>query len=235
MARVLAPRYTFDMGETGRQLGLFDAASARRIQAEAEPRFDQTFAGAERVELGAGAWIEHVRGWVQADEALFAHLERTTKWRHEERKMYDRVVMTPRLFAVVGKDGPGHPLLEDMRRALSARYGEPFVRVSLALYRDGKDSVAMHGDQVARDMEAPTHVATVSLGGARRLLMKPAAGGRSVEFTLRGGDLYVMGGTAQRTWRHGIPKVAEAEPRIVAMFRPSWGGGYARSTAAPRS
>ncbi|HVY61349.1 MAG TPA: alpha-ketoglutarate-dependent dioxygenase AlkB, partial [Planctomycetota bacterium] len=133
---------------------------------------------------------------------------------------------------VVGKDGPGHPLLEAMRRALSERYGEAFVRTSLALYRDGRDSVALHGDTVARDMEAPTHVATVSLGGARRLLLKPAEGGRSVEFLLRGGDLYVMGGTCQRTWRHGIPKVADAAPRVVVMFRPEWGerGAADRST-----
>jgi alkylated DNA repair dioxygenase AlkB len=152
-----------------------------------------------------------------------------TPWESESRLMYDRIVATPRLLGgVVGRDGPGHPLLEEMRRVLSARYREEFVRVSLALYRDGRDSVALHGDTVARDMLEPTHVATLSLGGTRRLLMKPASGGRSVEFTLRGGDLYVMGGTAQRTWRHGIPKVAEAEPRIVVMFRPSWGDDYAR-------
>jgi alkylated DNA repair dioxygenase AlkB len=39
---------------------------------------------------------------------------------------------------------------------------------------------------------------------------------------LGGGDLFVMGGTAQRTWRHGVPKVAEAGPRIAVMFRPAW-------------
>jgi alkylated DNA repair dioxygenase AlkB len=216
------------MPSPGRQLSLFDAALLPPSPAAAaEPSFDPTFAGAERIELTEGAWIEHVPGWVRGADALFAHLERSTQWRSEERKMYDRVVLTPRLYALVGKDGPGHPLLEDLRRALTARYGEEFVRTSLALYRDGRDSVAMHGDTVARDMEASTHVATVSLGGTRRLLMKPKVGGRSVEFFLRSGDLYVMGGTCQRTWRHGIPKVADADPRIVVMFRPAWGNGYA--------
>jgi alkylated DNA repair dioxygenase AlkB len=206
------------------QLRLFSGSPAL----EGEPRFDPTFARAERIELTHGAWVDHVLGWVEGDAALFAHLERVTRWEHETRFLYDRVVATPRLLGV-SPDEPGHPLLEEMRRALSARYGEEFVRISLALYRDGRDSVALHGDTVARDMLEPTHVATVSLGGTRRLLMKPASGGRSVEFVLGGGDLYVMGGTAQRTWRHGIPKVAEAEPRIVVMFRPKWGDGYARS------
>jgi alkylated DNA repair dioxygenase AlkB len=207
----------------GSQLSLFGGVPRPRVA----PRFDETFRRAERIELSEGAWVEHVRGWLTGDEALFEHLERVTPWQTEERRMYDRVVPTPRLLGgVVGRDGPGHPLLESMRLALSARYGEELVRISLAFYRDGSDSVALHGDRVARDMLEPTHVATVSLGGTRRLLMKPASCGPSVEFVLGGGDLYVMGGTAQRTWRHGIPKVPEAEPRIVVMFRPRWAAGY---------
>jgi alkylated DNA repair dioxygenase AlkB len=48
------------------------------------------------------------------------------------------------------------------------------------------------------------------------------AGGASIAFHLGQGDLFVMGGTCQRTFRHGIPKVAHAEPRIVILFRPTW-------------
>jgi alkylated DNA repair dioxygenase AlkB len=33
------------------------------------------------------------------------------------------------------------------------------------------------------------------------------------------GDLLVMGGSCQRTWRHAIPKVASAGPRISVTFR----------------
>jgi alkylated DNA repair dioxygenase AlkB len=139
--------------------------------------------------------------------------------------MYGRVVDTPRLLARVPKSGPGQPLLDDMRRALSARYGEEFVRTTAALYRDGRDSVAFHGDTTARDMDTAL-VATISLGEPRRFLMKPADGGASIAFPAGRGDLIVMGGTAQRTWRHGIPKVARAGPRIAVMFRPRWADGY---------
>jgi hypothetical protein len=31
-----------------------------------------------------------------------------------------------------------------------------------------------------------------------------------------------MGGSAQRTWQHGIPKVVRAQPRLSVMFRPHW-------------
>ncbi len=196
-----------------RQLGLFSAGVA--------PKFDATFRGVRRTELPDDAWVEHVPGWVAGHDALFDHLERGTRWRSERRQMYDQVVDVPRLIAGLPDDGDGHPLLEEMRHVLSARYQEPFARVSMALYRDGRDSVAWHGDYVARNM-ARALVATVSLGAPRRFLMRPAEGGRSIAWALGGGDLLVMGGTAQRTWRHSVPKAADAGPRLAVMFRPIW-------------
>ncbi len=200
----------------GRQLGLF---------ASAEPSVDETFSRIRRTELADGAWVEHATGWVSGDDALFDAIESTTRWRRERRPMYDRVVDVPRLVAGLPADGPGHPLLERMRDLLAARYGEEFPRTSLALYRNGDDSVAYHGDTTARDLPEAV-VATVSLGTPRRLLLRPTAGGRSIAFALGRGDLFVMGGTCQRTWRHGIPKVADSGPRIAVMFRPIWDAAY---------
>jgi alkylated DNA repair dioxygenase AlkB len=109
-----------------------------------------------------------------------------------------------------------------MRAAISAKYGEEFIYTTAALYRDGNDSVAFHGDTTARDMLQAT-VATVSLGTARKFLVKPTEGGKSHAYALGGGDLVVMGGTCQRTWRHAIPKVTtDVGPRIAVMFRPTW-------------
>lgn len=195
-----------------RQLGLFSTTAIG---------FDDRFAGVRRDELGDGAWIEHVPGWLAGHDALFDALAGSTRWRHEQREMYERVVDVPRLVAVLPADGPGHAILEPMRRTLSARYREAFTRVSCALYRDGQDSVAYHGDTTARDLPEAV-VATVSLGAPRRLLVRPTAGGASRAYALGGGDLFVMGGTCQRTFRHAVPKVAEAGPRLAVMFRPVW-------------
>lgn len=197
-----------------RQLDLFSVR-------QAAPAFDATFASAARSELPLGAWVEHAPGWLAGHDALFDELEREVRWRSERRPMYDRVVDVPRLVAGP-EDAPPHPLLEAMRVALSARYGESFVRVSFALYRGGDDSVAWHGDTVARELPAAL-VATVSLGSRRRFLMRPTEGGASRAWMLGGGDLFVMGGTAQRTWRHAVPKVVAAGPRLAVMFRPAWG------------
>jgi alkylated DNA repair dioxygenase AlkB len=191
------------------------------LLATGAPEFDRSFADLRRISLSEGAWVEYAPGWVSGQDRLFDALERGTRWRTDRRWMYERMVDTPRLIAGLPGDGPGHPLCEEMRRALSARYREELTRLTLALYRDGGDSVAFHGDTVARDMDESL-VATVSLGAHRRFLLKPAAGGRSISFALGGGDLLVMGGTCQRTWRHGIPKAQSSGPRIAVMFRPTW-------------
>lgn len=197
-----------------RQLDLFATGAAIA--------FDPAFRSLQRRELSGGAWVDHAPGWVSGHDALFDQLEQALAWRSERRRMYDRMVDTPRLLARVPQDG----VVEAMRRALSERYGEDFVRTTAALYRDGSDSVAFHGDTTARDMDQAV-VATVSLGQPRRFLMKPTAGGASIAYELGRGDLIVMGGTSQRTWRHGIPKVARAAgPRIALMFRPSWSEDY---------
>ena len=143
-------------------------------------------------------------------------------------RMYDKIVRVPRLLAAFPDGGVGQPLVDDMRAALSKRYGESFLYTTAALYRGGSDSVAFHGDTTARDMPQSL-VATVSLGDPRRLLIKPAGGGRSSGLALGRGDLVVMGGTFQRTWRHGVPKVASAGARIAIMFRPAWAKNYRTS------
>jgi len=51
--------------------------------------------------------------------------------------------------------------------------------------------------------------------------LKPVAGGASRVHLLGHGDLLVMGGSCQRTWLHGVPKVARAGARISIQFRPA--------------
>jgi alkylated DNA repair dioxygenase AlkB len=90
--------------------------------------------------------------------------------------------------------------------------------MGLNLYRDGRDSVAWHGDRIAREITEPI-VALVSLGDRRRFLARPRGGGRSIPFELGGGDLLVTGGTFQRRWEHSVPKVAAAGARVSIAFR----------------
>jgi alkylated DNA repair dioxygenase AlkB len=176
--------------------------------------------------LGRGAWVDHRPGWIAGDGELFARLAAAVPWRAERRPMYDRVVDVPRLlcFYAEGEELPD-PVLAASRQALThwyaAELGEPFVTAGMCLYRDGRDSVAWHGDTIGRGASADTMVAIVSLGAPRALRLRPRGGGESLRFDLGHGDLLVMGGSCQRTWEHAVPKAARtAGPRISVQFRP---------------
>ena len=180
-----------------------------------------------RTPLAHCAWVDHRPGWVAGSDSVLDALVRDIPWRHERRRMYDRVVAVPRLIAWNAESAPlPHPVLDDARASLSAHYrpelGEPFTTAGCCLYRDGRDSVAWHGDTIGRSATQDTMVAIVSFGSPRALLLRPRSGGRSLSFRLGHGDLLVMGGSCQRTWEHCVPKTARAVgPRISVQYRPA--------------
>ncbi len=191
----------------------------------AEPTTSVTFDGLERHPLTDGAWVDVARGWLSDADDVFATLVKEVPWRAERRQMYDRVVDVPRLVYTYMIDEPlPHALLATARDALSAHYlpelGEPFRTAGCCYYRDGRDSVAWHGDRIGRGNTHDTMVAIVSVGDPRRLCLRPHGGGDSIAFEMGHGDLLVMGGTCQRTWEHAVPKMASAGPRISVQFRP---------------
>ncbi|MEU1196454.1 alpha-ketoglutarate-dependent dioxygenase AlkB [Streptomyces sp. NPDC005813] len=197
--------------------------------------FDQTdelhlgpLDGLRRTVLGDGAWIDLLPGWLGGADALFARLAAEVPWRAERRQMYEQVVDVPRLLAHYRADDPlPHPVLDEARDALSAHYadelGERFTTAGLCYYRDGRDSVAWHGDRIGRGAREDTMVAILSVGAPRDLLLRPRHGrGDTVRRPLGHGDLIVMGGSCQRTWEHAVPKSARATgPRISVQFRPA--------------
>ncbi len=191
------------------------------LDAAAEPGIDESFSTLRRIDLDPASWVDHAPGWVSGSDRLFAELLAGADWGQRTRRMYDHHVLEPRLTSWWGA-GSGRPLepgvLERMRAALSARYGVELDSMGLNLYRDGRDSVAWHGDRIAREIAEPV-VAIVSVGEPRKFLLRPKGGGRSTTFLLGRGDLLVTGGATQRAWQHTVPKVAAAGPRISISFR----------------
>ena len=179
-----------------------------------------------RTTLGDGAWLDVQHGWVAGADILFDRLRESAAWRAERRQMYDRVVDVPRLVAFYGPDEPlPDPTLVELKTALDTHYepelGEPFATAGLCLYRDGRDSVAWHGDRIGRSSTQDTMVAIIVLGAPRAFLLRPRSGGRAVRNEFGHGDLVVMGGSCQRTWEHAVPKSAQAcGSRISVQFRP---------------
>ena len=189
------------------------------------PGVDPGFGGLEHWDLSGGAWLEYVPGWVRRHDLVFDSLVDTVPWRSERRPMYDRTVDVPRLVCFYGdEESLPHPVLVDAFAQIQGRYGSssggPVATASACLYRDGRDSVAWHGDRIGRGSTHDTLVAIVSLGQRRRLLLRPVAGGPSRRFELGAGDLLVMGGRSQQAWEHSVPKtVRPVGPRLSVQFR----------------
>ena len=187
----------------------------------AEPSFDPGFRGLTRAWFDPQSWLDLVPDWVSGSDALFRAVLESRDWGQRTRRMYDHRVREPRLTAPwnLRSGDPLRPkLLDDVRLALSARYGVLFDSAGFNLYRDGQDSVAWHGDRIRKEIEEPI-VALLSLGEPRKFLLRPKGGGKSQALHLGRGDLLVTGGKTQRAWEHCVPKVARAGPRISIAYR----------------
>lgn len=155
-------------------------------------------------------------------DAWFAALRRA-EWKSQRRMMYDREVDVPRLTASYWFDELPHdsPLpIADMLACVQALVPAPFSAVGMNLYRDGRDSVAMHHDKL--HMLVPGQpIALVSLGDPRRMRIRAQADHRdAVEVALAHGSLLAMSHASQLTHEHGIPKTARTMgPRMSVVFR----------------
>jgi alkylated DNA repair dioxygenase AlkB len=186
----------------------------------AAPSVDRAFSDIRRFRFPDGAWVDRMPGWVVAADQLFTTAVDALDWREGTERIRGVDVPRPRLVATPNRNRlpAGLEVFADMSDALSHRYGLRLDRISCNLYRDGHDSVAWHGDRVARD-RSQAIVAVVSLGEPRPFRLRPRGGGSSVSWPSGRGDLVVMGGSCQRTCEHSVPKVASAGPRIAIMFR----------------
>jgi alkylated DNA repair dioxygenase AlkB len=187
-----------------------------------EATFDATYGAVERTWLDDESWVDYAPTWLHGADDVFDRLVHAVPWRQRDVVMWDRLLPEPRLtWWWDGVDGSTEPLplLGDIRWSLSQRYARPFDTIGFNLYRDGRDSVAWHGDRERYKHEDPI-VVIVSVGAARNFLLRPRGGGHSTCFRLGHGDLFAMGGACQHDWEHSVPKVAHAEgPRLSIMFR----------------
>ena len=179
-----------------------------------------------RHHLDRGAWVDHLPGWVAGSDEVLEVLLGDIGWRADRRQMYEREVDVPRLLRWYG-GGESCRTPCSTRRALRwtgttrSELGEPFVSAGLCLYRDGRDSVAWHGDRIGRGRTQTRW--SRSSPSAHPDALVAAAGGRwwSRCVPLGHGDLVVMGGSCQRTWEHASPRRPRpVGPRVSVQFRP---------------
>jgi alkylated DNA repair dioxygenase AlkB len=94
-----------------------------------------------------------------------------------------------------------------------------FNGVLLNYYSTGKDQLRWHAD-AEEDILPDSPIASVSLGAARRFILRHNDTDERREVTLEHGSLLVMAGTTQRFWQHCVPVEQDVkEGRINLTFR----------------
>jgi alkylated DNA repair dioxygenase AlkB len=163
--------------------------------------------------------LEYLPGFLappQAEQYL-SRLWDELDWSQREIVLFGRRRLQPRLVAWYGDAGasyrysgltlhplPWHPALLEIREQLADCTDAIFNSVLANAYRDGSDSMGWHRDDEPELGPQPV-IASVSLGAARRLLVREP-GKRSLGLTLEAGSLLIMQGNFQRRYQHALPK-----------------------------
>ncbi|WP_299014210.1 alpha-ketoglutarate-dependent dioxygenase AlkB [uncultured Photobacterium sp.] len=163
-------------------------------------------------------------------ELYFQQLLSELNWRQETIRMFGRDVLQPRLQTWCGEavytysgltmtPAPWTPALLAIKAACEDISSTRFNSVLVNLYRDGQDYMGWHRDNEPELGEQPV-IASVSLGEARRFVLKHIKSKQKLEFNLSSGSLLVMAGVTQQYWLHSVPKTrCPKAARINLTFR----------------
>lgn len=174
---------------------------------------------------------EHFLSTEEAD-ALKEKLLHTAHWEQRTQKMYEKMVVTPRLTAWYGdpkkQDTDDNtqpsdfwiPELFSLKERIEKQFGYRFNGVLLNLYRDNNDSVAWHRDKESRYGKRPV-IASISLGQTRNFDFRKKDHHQSkYSLPLPHGSLLIMKGDLQEHWEHRIAKSKiPMKERINLTFR----------------
>lgn len=179
--------------------------------------------------------LEYRENFLQPKEAnqLKDHLLHTVQWEQRTQKMYDKMILTPRLTAWYrdsiesnesdnNKKKTNHwtPELLFLKEKIEKEFGYRFNGVLLNLYQNNNDSVAWHRDKESKYGKRPV-IASVSLGQTRNFDFRKMDHHQSkYSLPLTHGSLLIMKGNLQEYWEHRIAKsTTPMKERINLTFR----------------
>ncbi|WP_185248285.1 alpha-ketoglutarate-dependent dioxygenase AlkB [Chryseobacterium bernardetii] len=179
--------------------------------------------------------LEYREKFLSREEAdlLKNKLLKTAPWEQRTQKMYDKMVLTPRLTAWYGdvksydsadnnttKRNEWTPELYALKERIEKEFGYQFNGVLLNLYRDHNDSVAWHRDKESLYGKLPV-IASISLGQTRSFDFRRKDHHQSkYSLPLPNGSLLIMKGDLQENWEHRIAKsTIQMKERINLTFR----------------
>ncbi len=163
---------------------------------------------------------------------LYDLIHAQTLWEERTIKMFGKEVMQPRLMRWMGDSKTIYkysettfypvawsPLLKGVKDEMSQFLDADFNSALINLYRNGKDSMGAHSDN-EKELGSKPVIASLSLGAARRFVLRHIKSKEKVSVNLHSGDLLVMYDDTQTFWKHELPKTKSGVgPRINVTFR----------------
>lgn len=111
------------------------------------------------------------------------------------------------------------PLLDEVNNYLELENIKSKMNsVLLNYYRDGKDKINYHSDDVSQIGKNPV-ICSVSLGETRKFSFRNKKTKEKIEIQLGNGDLCIMKGNTQEDWEHSILQEPKKGERINLTFR----------------
>jgi alkylated DNA repair dioxygenase AlkB len=153
-------------------------------------------------------------------------------WEHDELIMFGKHLKTNRKVAWFGDQDYQYSYSNSIKKALrwttelislkeivELKTGEKFNSCLLNLYQNGNEGMGWHSDNEKELGEHPV-IASLSLGSARKFLLKHNQTKQKIAIILESGSLLLMKGETQEKWMHSLPKTKKIQkPRINLTFR----------------
>ena len=176
----------------------------------------------------------YVSEWI--DEAqcsqLFDTLKESLSWEVDQLLMFGRKITTRRKVAWVGDLGCSYtysgvqkhpqawtPELLQIKSRLEEISQWQFNSCLLNFYHDGSEGMGWHSD-AEKELDRQTPIASLSLGGVRKLAFRHQTDKTTTSLFLENGSLLMMHSPTQEFWSHSLLKTkTTVAPRINLTFR----------------
>lgn len=163
---------------------------------------------------------------------VFNQLNDLINWEQDEVVMFGKRIKTKRMMAWYGDHGikyrysgvnrlslPWFDELLQVKKKVELITGSKYNSCLLNRYQNGEEAMGYHADNES-DLVQNGSIASLSLGAARKFVLKHNMTKEKVEIILHSGQLIEMKGEIQQFWKHALPKSKKvSEPRINLTFR----------------
>ncbi len=178
----------------------------------------------------AKTWIEtyQLPKKLQFTEEDFQFLMSEKPKEKHKIKIFGKEVNIPRFQQAYGRSykysgtiaeaKPIPKIFEKLIAYLNKQYNRKFNMILINWYMNGEDYISMHSDN-EKEIVNNSPIVSISLGDTRTFILQNNETREKKKYELKNNNVIVMGGTCQKTHKHGINKEKNKGVRINLTVR----------------